>query len=192
VAERYVLGSDAMVFLNVEAVDLQSIPAAMEDIRKILRVEHNLKSNEADDFMLRDMGTVVSSATSSSRTMSFLLGSVAAVVLVVGGIGIMNIMLISVQERTKEIGIRKAVGAKPYHILSQFLFEAIILSVLAAAIGLVVAGGAMILIANSNLSIVPAWWGFMMAFFSSVLIGVFFGYYPAKKAAALNPVEALR
>lgn len=189
---RYVLGKNGRFNINLEARDVDSIEVAMEDAGKILRESHNIGSGMMEDFRLRDMGANVQAAKDSARTMSFLLGSVGFIVLLVGGIGIMNIMHIIVKERTKEIGIRKAIGAKKYHILLQFLLEAVILSFFGAAVGLILATVIFFILKNYGLDIVLVWWSYGVSLVFTVGIGVFFGYYPAVKASQLKPVDTLR
>jgi putative ABC transport system permease protein len=168
------------------------IEQAIIEARSILRTSHNLKSNDTDDFKIKDMGTTVSSAVDSAKTMSFLMGSVAIIILIVGGIGIMNIMYISIEERTREIGIRKALGAKYNHILYQFVLEAGILSIFGSLIGILIAIIVYVILDRMNYTAVPVLWGFVLAFSSSLIIGLFFGYYPTKKAAKMKPIDALK
>lgn len=191
-ADKYALASGGKMNLNASANDLASIQLAMEEIGVILRKEHNIKPGGADDFKLKDMGSNVVAAKESAQTMAILLSAVAVIVLVVGGIGIMNVMYINVTERTKEIGLRKALGAKKKHILSQFLIEALVISLAGSVLGVVLGLAVYPIAANAGLKVVHAWWGVGVALLFSVSIGVFFGYYPARKAANLNPIEALR
>lgn len=190
--QRYVTGIDAKMTYVLQARSIEDIQPAMDAVQQILRISHNLRPNEADDFKLKDMGSIVSSAASSAQTMTILLSSVAIIVLVVGGIGIMNIMYVSVEERTREIGIRKAVGAKPKDILLQFVIEAMVLSIMASVAGVVIAYLLIQILSAAQISVLFVWWGFLLAFMSSVVIGIFFGWYPAKRAAVLDPIEALR
>ncbi|KKQ94702.1 MAG: hypothetical protein UT66_C0052G0008 [candidate division CPR2 bacterium GW2011_GWC1_39_9] len=192
VAENYVLADGGKLNLNISAKDLNSIEPAMEEIAQILRKEHDIKPGGVDDFKLKDMGSNVVAAKESAQTMAILLGSVAAIVLIVGGIGIMNVMYINVTERTREIGLRKALGAKDKQILTQFLIEAVIISVAGGLIGLGLGLGLFPVVTKLGAKIAHAWWGVFVAIGFSVAVGVFFGYYPAKKAAGLDPIEALR
>lgn len=189
---RYVLGKQGKFNINAQATDINVLEVAMEDISRVLRDNHSIKLGGVDDFRVRDMGSNVQSAKESAQTMSFLLGSVGIVVLLVGGIGIMNIMYVSVHERTKEIGLRKAIGAKDYHIQLQFLFEALILSSIGYIIGALLAFGLYFLLVQIGISIVNVWWSYVLSLFFVVGTGVIFGYFPAQKAASLHPIEALR
>jgi putative ABC transport system permease protein len=177
----------------VSAVTKQSIPEAQRQVAELLRIRHRLQMWEEDDFTIRNQSDIAEAASSTSRIMTMLLGSIASVSLIVGGIGIMNIMLVSVTERTREIGIRMSIGARRRDILQQFLIEAIVLSVLGGLIGIVLG------LTSSNLISKFAGWpvfvsasSVALAFLFSGLVGVFFGFYPARKAAALSPIEALR
>jgi len=191
-AYRYALGKSGKFNLNVQAADVDVLDLAMEDAGNVLRKEHNIRVGMTDDFRLRDMGANVQSAKDSAKTMSLLLGSVGFIVLLVGGIGIMNVMHIIVKERTKEIGIRKAIGAKRIYILLQFLFEAIILSAFGAFVGIIIATGLFYLLKGYGLDIVFVWWSYLLSIFFTVAIGVFFGYYPALNASRLKPIDTLR
>lgn len=191
-AERYALASGGKMTINASATDLESIEVAMDEISTILRDEHKLAAGAIDDFKLKDMGSNVVAAKESTRTMALLLSSVAAIVLVVGGIGIMNVMYINVTERTREIGLRKALGAKKKQIMAQFLTEAIVISLGGSLVGVALGLALFPLAKNFGMNVVHAWWGVLVAMAFSLSIGIFFGYHPAKKAAELNPIEALR
>jgi len=166
---------------------------AVVQIQDLLRQRHRIQASDPDDFDVRNMEEIFKAAEASAQVMSILLASIASVSLIVGGIGIMNIMLVSVTERTKEIGLRQAVGAKTNDILSQFLVEAVTLSVFGGIIGIIMGVVSSLLISYfagwTTLVSVPA---IVLAFLFSGLVGVFFGYYPARKAAFLDPIEALR
>jgi putative ABC transport system permease protein len=166
---------------------------ALAEITELLRQRHRLGPNDENDFQARSLEEIAAAAQASANTTGFLLAAIASVSLVVGGIGIMNIMLVSVTERTKEIGLRQAVGAKTGDILSQFLVEAVTLSLLGGTIGIVLGVAASIAISTfagwNTLVSVPS---IIAAVVFSALVGIFFGYYPARKAAYLDPIEALR
>ena len=172
---------------------------ATDEIRTILRRNHRLKDATAtmqeqeDDFNIRSQEELSSMMTSTTNMLTILLGCVAGISLVVGGIGIMNIMYVSVTERTREIGLRMSVGARGIDILNQFLIEAILLSVTGGIIGVLLGVGASTMINTmAHWPIAIEWWTIVMSFAVCTLTGVFFGWYPAKKAAQLDPIEALR
>lgn len=161
--------------------------------RELLRQRHRLRHDQDDDFFIRNLSQILETRAESSRAMALLLAAVASVSLVVGGIGIMNIMLVSVTERTREIGLRMAVGAKSHDILVQFLIEAVTLSLIGGIIGIVIGVGGSIAIAiASDWPIIIDIMSVILAFGFSAAVGVFFGFYPARKAARLDPIEALR
>ena len=168
------------------------IPAAQDEISAIMREAHRL-GDDADDFTVRNQTEIAKAATSTTSVMSGLLAAIASISLVVGGIGIMNIMLVSVTERTREIGIRMAIGARGSDVLTQFLVESVVMSILGGIVGLIVGYGGSLLLAHFTgwSTAVPAS-AVLIAVGFSAGVGVFFGYYPARKAAALNPIEALR
>jgi putative ABC transport system permease protein len=179
--------------LMVQAANPQSMDAAQDEIAALLRERHRIFPGLEDDFTIRNLTEVFAAQESSAQVMSILLGAIASVSLIVGGIGIMNIMLVSVTERTREIGLRQAVGAKTRDILMQFLVEAVTLSLLGGIAGIALGLLSSVLIsyfADWSTEVSPV--AIVMAFVFSALVGVFFGYYPARKAALLNPIEALR
>jgi putative ABC transport system permease protein len=195
--KKKVIGASQANAQSVQQIMLQGreglTKVAEEQVTSLLRQRHRLQPNQDDDFNVRNMEEIFAAQESSAEVMSILLASIASVSLIVGGIGIMNIMLVSVTERTKEIGLRQAVGAKTKDILWQFLVEAVTLSVLGGTIGIVLGVTASLLISYfaqwNTLVSIPA---ILMAFLFSGLVGVFFGFYPARKAAFLDPIEALR
>lgn len=191
-AYRYVLGKKGKFNINAIAVNVETLELAMDDITNVLRENHNIKLSGVDDFRVRDMGSNVQAAKESARTMSLLLGSVGLAVLIVGGIGIMNIMYVTVSERTREIGLRKAIGAKDKHIELQFLLEAVLLSGAGYIVGVLVASGMFLLLQKLQISLVLVWWSYLLSLIFVMATGVFFGYAPARKAAAMNPIDALR
>jgi putative ABC transport system permease protein len=195
-AERKVFGSQFLgsvgaLFASTErTVDL---PEAVDQIREVLRMRHRLQPGQADDFTIRTQVDIGSVQEGTSETLTIMLFAIASVSLLVGGIGIMNILLVSVTERTKEIGVRMAVGAKRIHILMQFLIEAVTLSVVGGTIGVILG------VVGARVTTIVAGWptiismdSIVTAFLFSLAIGLFFGLYPANKAARLNPIDALR
>ncbi|MEO8100426.1 MAG: ABC transporter permease [Acidobacteriota bacterium] len=166
---------------------------ALTQIQELLRQRHKLQANEDDDFQARSLEDIAAAAEASANTTGFLLAAIAGVSLVVGGIGVMNIMLVSVTERTKEIGLRQAVGAKTQDILAQFLVEAVTVSLLGGLIGIITGVGVSVALANlAGFNTLVSMTSIFGAVGFSALVGVFFGYYPARKAAYLDPIEALR
>ncbi|RPI02533.1 MAG: FtsX-like permease family protein [Calditrichaeota bacterium] len=179
--------------INASAVTLESIGKAQEEIMTILRREHKIEPGQNDDFNVANQTAITEMASETSRIMTMLLGAVAAVSLVVGGIGIMNIMLVSVTERTREIGIRMSVGARGQDILTQFLLEAVVLSVTGGIIGILLSFGIALILNNWTTVNTSIGSGIVaLSFTFSAAIGIFFGFYPARRAAALNPIDALR
>ena len=171
----------------------QDMKAAEDGIRTLLRQRHKLAPGQDDDFTLRNLTEIMQAQEAASKAMTALLAAIASVSLLVGGIGIMNIMLVSVTERTREIGLRMAVGARGGDILSQFLVEAVTLSCIGGAIGVALGIVAAQLVGNSagwQVQIEPR--SVLLAFGFAALIGIFFGYYPARKASKLEPIDALR
>ncbi|MBA7630485.1 Macrolide export ATP-binding/permease protein MacB [subsurface metagenome] len=193
-AEFY--GRDASVSVTADIVSEESIDDAIAEIAAYLRQCHgiDLMAGEEDDFNIRSFEAEARAAMESARTFSSLLSGLAAVALIVGGIGIMNIMLVSVSERTREIGIRKAVGAHHGDIIQQFLLEATVLSLTGGLLGIAAGIGAIPVINHysTNLFAAFAWYSLPLAFGFSFLIGVVFGFYPALRASRLDPIEALR
>ena len=179
--------------IYVSAVSSEAIDAARAQIASLLRERHRLAPDEEDDFSTRSMAEMTGTLTSATQTLTTLLASIALVSLIVGGIGVMNIMLVSVTERTREIGIRMAVGAQPSDIMAQFLIEALTLAAIGGAIGVLLGLGAgELLSARFGWSMVARTDIIVMALLVSAGVGIVFGIYPARKAARLNPIDALR
>jgi len=175
------------------AIDESYTDDAIDEIRAILRQNHKLADGEDDDFSIRSQEEMSSMMTSTSDTMTMLLAVVAGISLLVGGIGIMNIMYVSVTERTREIGLRMSIGAKGRHIMMQFLIESMLLSVTGGLIGVFTGIAASLLVKGlAGYAIAIQVWTIVLSFGVCVLTGVFFGWYPARKAASLDPIEALR
>jgi putative ABC transport system permease protein len=192
-AMKRVIGGTTLRSINVQVGDARSLPAAQQQIISLLRQRHNIRAGKDDDFTVRGQQEIADMATAQSKTMTVLLGAIAGVSLIVGGIGIMNIMLVSVTERTREIGVRLAVGAHGRDILSQFLIEAVALSSVGGIIGIAFGVGASkVLSVYQNWPTLISLSSIIVSFLFSAAVGVFFGFYPARKAAALDPIEALR
>jgi putative ABC transport system permease protein len=191
--QKKILGSPRLQIAYVSAISQDATYTAQSQITELLRQRHKLGPNEPDDFTVRNMTDIADAANQTNNTMTLLLACIASVSLLVGGIGIMNIMLVSVTERTREIGIRMAIGARSSAVKSQFLIESIVLSLTGGLIGIVLGTAVSLLIPKllgwptlvSTLAIIGS------VIFSGA-VGIFFGYYPARKAAALDPIEALR
>jgi putative ABC transport system permease protein len=195
-AQRKLQGGRQVLSINqamVSAISQEATSVTQKQITDLLRQRHKIAPGETDDFMVRNMTDAAQTFTQLTTIMTLLLGSIAAISLVVGGIGIMNIMLVSVTERTREIGIRMAVGARPNYVRMQFLTESLVLSLMGGLIGVIIGGALSVLVSKilgwptlvSALSV-------LISFGFATVIGIFFGYYPAHKAAALDPIEALR
>jgi putative ABC transport system permease protein len=192
-AMKRLSGATTFRSFSVQGADAKIVPDVQNSIMELLRQRHKIGPGRDDDFLVRTQQEISETATATSKVMTMLLGSIAGVSLLVGGIGIMNIMLVSVTERTREIGVRLAVGARGRDILLQFLIEAITLSVLGGLIGIALgAGGAQALSRNLGWATLISPESIIIAFAFSGLIGVFFGFYPARKAAQLDPIDALR
>ena len=192
-AMKRVIGGSTLRGMNVQVASPDDLTPAQQQITELLRQRHNIRSGRDDDFTVRNQQEIAETATATSRVMALLLGAIASVSLLVGGIGIMNIMLVSVTERTREIGVRLAVGAHGRDILTQFLIEAVTLSVIGGVIGILLG-----LAASHMLSVFAHWPtlisipSIIAAFLVSAAVGIFFGFYPAREAARLDPIEALR
>ena len=195
-AQRKVFGTDFPGTVSMIAVKAQNdevINLAQEDITELLHQRHNIGKNQENDFEIRNLAEMQETIKSATKTMSLLLGAIAGVSLIVGGIGIMNIMLVSVTERTKEIGIRMAIGAKASDIRIQFLIESFLLSMAGGLIGVVVGiGGALLMQKFAGMNVAITLESILLSMGFSAAIGIGFGYYPAYKASLLNPIDALR
>jgi putative ABC transport system permease protein len=192
-AQFRVMGSDRLSNIGVLAISEDKIPQAQADIQSILRREHRIAAGKKDDFDIRNQAEFLNTFAETTKTFTFLLAGIAAVSLLVGGIGIMNIMLVSVTERTREIGVRKALGATKRAILLQFLIEAIVLCLLGGLVGIVLGGGGAALLNklggfNTTVDLSAV----VLAFAFSAGVGVLFGVWPARRAASLDPIVALR
>ena len=184
-------GSVSMIMAQAKTPD--QLADAEVEMNQTLRLRHRLREGQEDDFTVRNLTAMAETAAVATRTMSLMLGAIASISLLVGGIGIMNIMLVSVTERTREIGIRMALGAKKRDILIQFLIEAVVMSVVGGALGIGLGiGGAWLAASMVQMPVEVTVLSIIVAFSFAAAIGIFFGYYPAQKAAKMRPVEALR
>ena len=192
-AMRRLLGTTRISSIDVSAVSGSRTEEAMRQIEDVLRIQHKIAPGAEDDFNVRNMADIAESAAESRDALKILLGGIASVSLLVGGIGIMNIMLVSVTERIREIGIRMSVGAREKDILFQFLAEAIVLSIFGGVLG-VGAGivGSTMISKFADWETLVSMWSIILAFCFSGVVGIFFGFYPARKASKLDPIEALR
>jgi len=191
--QRHLLGRFDVDTIYISALEDGSTPRVQADVEKVLRQRRRLRDDQDDDFQVRDMAEIAQTLESTTATLTWLLGAIAAVSLLVGGIGIMNIMLVSVTERTREIGIRLAIGALARDVMTQFLVEAIVLSCLGGAIGVAIGITATWLMTSQmGGPLVLSTPTLLVAFGFSALIGIVFGYVPARKAAHLNPIDSLR
>jgi putative ABC transport system permease protein len=192
-SQRKIKGDKEISSILISITEGKYIENAKSDITALMQERRAIKIGDSDNFYIRDMEEILSTMTSTSKMLTYLLGSIAAISLLVGGIGIMNIMLVSVTERTKEIGTRLAIGAMENEVLLQFLVEAIVLSTLGGIIGIFLGLGIGITVVNMmELPFILNEQIILISFIFSTLIGVFFGYFPAQKAAKLNPIDALR
>jgi len=191
--QRRLTGNDDIHQVQLSVRTSSSSEKAQQDIYRLMRERRHIARDADDDFSIMDQQEIANTISGTTRTLTALLAAVAAISLLVGGIGIMNIMLVSVTERTREIGIRMAIGARGSDVLTQFLVESIVMSVLGGAVGLAVGvGGASVLAHFTGWSTAVPVQAVALAIGFSAAVGVFFGFYPARKAAALDPITALR
>ena len=192
-AQKRVFGMNHIQSIDVQAAKIEDLELIKEDIAQLLRLRHNTPEGKEDDFYVQNSSQWLNSWGDAAKTFTYLLGGIAAISLMVGGIGIMNIMLVSVTERTREIGIRKAIGAKKREILEQFLIESVVISFLGGGIGVLMGIAISKMVSNiGGWETIVSTQSILLAFGFSVGIGIFFGFYPANKAANMNPIEALR
>jgi putative ABC transport system permease protein len=192
-AMKRISGTTTLRTINVQTEGPDLLASVQQQIAELLRQRHRIQPGRDDDFTVRNQQEIAQAATATSAVMRFFLAAVAGVSLLVGGIGIMNIMLVSVTERTREIGIRMAVGAKGRDILLQFLLEAVALSAIGGSLGIAMGIiGSKILSAKQGWPTLTSSSSVLVAFVFSAAVGVFFGFYPARKASRLDPIDALR
>ncbi len=192
-AMRRLLGKDYVDSVDIQVVDAEHLEETQDQVQRLVVRSHHLPPSQTDAFEVRNMAELQEALTATSRTMTWLLGSIAAVSLLVGGIGIMNIMLVSVTERTREIGLRKAVGARRFDILAQFLIEATVVSLAGGLAGVALGVGISVLLAQfAGWATQVSLQSILFAAIFSMSVGIGFGFWPARKAAALNPIDALR
>jgi putative ABC transport system permease protein len=195
-AQRKLFGTQfagTVRFIMAQAESSEAMPAVEKSINELLRQRHRIREGADNDFSVRNLTAMANTAAETAKVMSLMLGAIASISLLVGGIGIMNIMLVSVTERTREIGIRMAIGARGKDILLQFLLEAIIISVIGCLIGVLLGvGGAYAVSGATGMAVVVTVNSIITAFAVAAAVGIFFGWYPARKASLLRPIDALR
>ncbi len=192
-AQMRLLGIDHIQSVDVSAVSMERSAEAMAQIEEILRIRHKIAPGAEDDFNVRNMSDIAEGASEATAILTILLGGIASISLLVGGIGIMNIMLVSVTERIREIGIRMSMGAREKDILYQFLTEAIVLSTLGGLLGITLGVGSSQLISHfAGMTTMVSFGSIALAFIFAASVGIFFGFYPARKASKLDPIDALR
>ncbi|HLN18657.1 MAG TPA: ABC transporter permease, partial [Patescibacteria group bacterium] len=193
-AQHYLSGSEYVNNISIAATDQNTMSSVQDEVNNLLLKRHKIADPESADFSLMNQNDILSTASSITNTFTVLLSSIAGISLLVGGIGIMNMMLTTVTERTREIGLRKAVGIKKYYISMQFLAEAITLTLLGGTIGIILGWIASLAVSHfvSSLSTSISLFSILLAFGVSAGVGIIFGFYPARRAANLSPIEALR
>lgn len=192
-AQNRMMGITNVQRIAVQAENENVINDVQADVEQVLRTRHKIKEGANDDFTVGNMAQIMETMMSTANNITILLGCIAAISLLVGGIGIMNIMLVSVTERTREIGIRKALGATYNNILLQFLVESMVIGIIGGTLGVILGIGASCIISSmAGWNTVISVWAIVIAVIFSVGIGLFFGIYPARKAALLDPIDALR
>ena len=195
-AQRKLFGTQfagTVRFIMAQAESAEAMPKVEKSINELLHQRHRIREGAENDFSVRNLTAMANTAAETAQVMSFMLGAIASISLLVGGIGIMNIMLVSVTERTREIGIRMAIGARGRDILLQFLLEAIIISVIGCLIGVIIGvGGAFAVNKASGMAVLVTMASIVTAFVVAATVGIFFGWYPARKASLLRPIDALR
>lgn len=197
-AQKLLLGIDYLSFIRVKIDSLENIERATADVEYTIRANHNIKNKESDDFSVRNTAQALDTITNVTNILKYFLTGIAAISLLVGGVGIMNIMLISVNQRVREVGLRRAVGAKSSHILTQFLIESAFITLIGGIIGILI-GIMVALVASVVINALGYSWEFLISLESivvativSIAIGVLFGLFPARKASQISPIEALR
>jgi len=195
-AQRKLFGSQfagTVRFIMAQAVSANAMPAAETAMTELLHQRHHIREGQDDDFSIRNLTAMANTAAETTQVLSLMLGAIASISLLVGGIGIMNIMLVSVTERTREIGIRMAIGARGQDVLLQFLLEAVMISIMGCFIGVLLGvGGALVVQKITGLGVVVTVLSIVLAFGVAAAVGIFFGWYPARKASRLKPIDALR
>jgi len=191
--QRFLSGNDYVNTINIQVEDEEHMSVVEEEVTTLLLIRHNISNPDEADFSIMNQADILEAMSSVSGTLTLLLGAIAGISLIVGGVGIMNMMLTTVTERTREIGLRKAIGAKSKDIILQFLSEATALTFIGGTIGIILGWIASVAITQfSDTTTSVSTWSIFLAFGVSAFIGIVFGYYPARRAASLNPIEALR